>query len=275
MHPRDHILRLLREAEAGSGWVSGERMSEALNMSRAAISKHVRILRETGYDIDALPRRGYCLKAEAERFSEGAVRAVLRSRLLGQKDWLWLGETTSTNTEAALRAMEGAPEGTVIVAERQMRGRGRRGHNWFSTPRSLAFSVILRPQVSTTPEQLTLLAQHAVALAVEEQTGLRPLRKLPNDLLLNGRKFCGILVEAGYRGSDMDWAVLGIGVNVNAKEEDFTGSLAEAATSLYAASGQRQQRAELLARILECLELRYLGGSAEHNPRDIPDAERC
>ncbi len=265
MHPRDHILRLLREAESGTGWVSGERMSEALHMSRAAISKHVHILREAGYDIDALPRRGYCLKAEAERFSEGAVRAGLRSRLLGQRDWLWLGETTSTNTEAALRAMEGAPEGTVVVAERQMRGRGRRGHNWFSAPRSLAFSVILRPQMPATPEGLTLLAQHAVALAVEAQTGLRPLRKLPNDLLLDGRKFCGVLVEAGYRGPDMDWAVVGIGVNVNVREEDFAGSLSAAATSLYAASGQRQQRADLLARILEQLEALYLSGGTTQN----------
>lgn len=261
MHPRDHILRLLREAQAGTGWVSGERMSDTLDMSRAAISKHVRILREAGYDIASLPRRGYCLKAEAEQFSEGAVRAALDSRLLGQRGWLWLGETASTNTEAALRAMEGAPEGTVIVAERQMRGRGRRGHNWFSAPRSLAFSVILRPQAPTTPERLTLLAQHAVASAVEEQTGLRPLRKLPNDLLLDGRKFCGVLVEAGYRGSDMDWAVVGIGVNVNAREEDFAGSLADAATSLYAASGRRQSRARLLARILEHLEAGYLPDS--------------
>ena len=269
MHPRDHILRLLREAQAGNGWVSGEKMSATLDMSRAAISKHVRILRETGYDIAALPRRGYCLNAEAEQFSEGAVRAALNSRILGQQRWLWLGETASTNTEAALRAMEGAPEGTVIVAERQMRGRGRRGHNWFSVPRSLTFSVILRPQTPTTPERLTLLAQHAVATAVEEQTGLHPLRKLPNDLLLHGRKFCGVLVEAGYRGPDMDWAVVGIGVNVNAREEDFTGSLAEAATSLYAASGRRQQRAELLARILERLEERYMAGDTVQDAADV------
>ena len=268
MHPRDHILRLLREAQAGSGWVSGEDMSETLNMSRAAVSKHVRILREAGYDIAALPRRGYCLKAEAEPFSEGAVIAVLRSRILGRQGWLWLGETASTNTEAALRAMEGAPEGLVVVAERQMRGRGRRGHNWFSAPRSLAFSVVLRPQTVTTPERLTLLAQQAVTTAVEEQTSLRPLRKLPNDLLLHGRKFCGILVEAGYRGSDMDWAVLGIGVNVNASEEDFTGNLISVATSLYAASGQRQSRTKLLARILENLEAAYLAGEAEVDPRD-------
>ena len=144
---RDRVLALLREAACGTGegWRSGEEISALLGLSRAAVSKHVRTLRGRGFLIDAVPRRGYRLLAESGDFSAAAVRAGLRSRLLGQARWIWLEETDTTNNVAVRLAVEGAEEGCVVVAGRQSAGRGRKGRSWFSAPRSLAFTVVLRP----------------------------------------------------------------------------------------------------------------------------------
>jgi BirA family biotin operon repressor/biotin-[acetyl-CoA-carboxylase] ligase len=150
--------------------------------------------------------------------------------------------------------LEDAPEGAVAVAEEQTEGRGRLGRRWFAAPgTSLLCSIVLRPAVATERlTELSLVAGAAVAEAIEAVTGLRPALKFPNDVLIGGRKFCGILAEA-REGR----VVLGIGVNVNATAEQLPAEVELPATSLLVETGEEVDRAELLVTILERLERHY------------------
>lgn len=264
---RDRVLMLLREAasDTGGGWRSGEEISARIGLSRAAVSKHVRALRERGYLIDAAPRRGYRLLAEKDDFSAKAVQSGLCSRLIGQGRWIWLEETDTTNNVAARAAMEGVEEGSVVVAGRQNSGKGRKGRSWFSAPRSLAFTVVLRPFRAGAAE-VTRMAQLSVCDAVRRVTGLEPVPKDPNDVLLNGRKICGVLAESGHRADELEWLVIGIGVNVNAREEDFAPEIRHKAGSLLIASGAPVERAALLRAILERLDEAYLAAEGRLAP---------
>ena len=256
---RERILDLLRE-EPRNGWKSGEVLSSLLGISRAAVAKHVAVLREAGHVIEAVPRRGYRLVAEADSYSESAVRELLQTRVLGQESWTWLDETTSTNSVAALQALEGAREGSIVVARSQSSGRGRKGHQWISLPRSLAFSLILRPRTDSGGlELLTGFVLQAAVEAIESVCGLQAVIKQPNDILLAGRKVGGLLVETGFRAADLEWAVFGLGINVNARSGDIPEDLRDKATSLYNETGRPVGRAGLLREILERFERLYLG----------------
>ena len=251
---RTLVLELLREARGL--WRSGEEISSLIGLSRAAVSKHVRSLREQGCVIEAAPRRGYRLTGEEEIFTRAAVCKSLNTRCLGKK-WIWLEETDTTNNVAARAALEGMDEGCVVVAGHQSSGRGRKGHVWFSAPRSLAFTIVLRPSRLGGTE-LTALAMQAVSAAIFRVTGLHVVISQPNDILLEGRKICGVLAESGHRADELDWVVLGIGVNVNAGEQDFLPELRDRAASLFSISGNTVSRVALLRAILEELDILYL-----------------
>ena len=164
----------------------------------------------------------------------------------------------STNDEAKLLADSGAPEGLLVIAEEQTAGRGRTGRTWI-TPlgQALAISLVLRPSLLPVEQgtQLTMLAGLAVCQAVEQVTGLHPQLKWPNDVLLSGKKVAGLLVETALRGDQLDYAVLGLGLNVNfappPEAVDFP------ATSLQAEAHAELDRLPLLHAILERLEALY------------------
>lgn len=176
-----------------------------------------------------------------------------------------LKETGSTNDDAKRLAREGAPEWTVVVAERQTAGRGRRGRSWITPPGlALTFSVVLRPSIA--PKRaplLVLLAAAAVREAAEEalaRTGKdhEPvLVKWPNDVVVGSRKLCGVLVETSAESNRVLWCVVGVGVNVNQREDDFPPRLREQATSFRLLAGQAQDREGLLKRILHGMKTRY------------------
>jgi BirA family transcriptional regulator, biotin operon repressor / biotin---[acetyl-CoA-carboxylase] ligase len=168
-----------------------------------------------------------------------------------------LPETRSTNTLAMDAASRGAAEGTVFVADQQTQGRGRGGHHWHSEPQSsLLFSFIVRPKTQAADALwLSLMAGVAVVHAVRQHTGLQPDLRWPNDLLLNGKKFCGILTELSCDGAAVRHAVIGIGVNVN--QSSFPNDLESIATSLRIESGQQWSRTELLASLLKSLHTEY------------------
>ncbi len=260
---RERILDLLREGPRET-WKSGEVLSSLLGISRAAVAKHVAALREAGHVIEAVPRCGYRLVAEADSYSEAAVRELLKTRILGQRDWIWLDETTSTNSVAALQALEGAREGSIVVARSQSSGRGRKGHQWVSLPRSLAFSLILHPRGNAEGVLLSQFALQAAVGAIEKVCGLQAVVKQPNDILIGGRKVAGLLVETGFRATDLEWAVVGIGVNVNVQAGEIPESLRQIATSLYIEAGRPVGRAGLLREILERFEPLYLAANGEN-----------
>jgi BirA family biotin operon repressor/biotin-[acetyl-CoA-carboxylase] ligase len=241
-------------AEAVDEFVSGEAISGKLGLTRAAVWKHVEALRGQGYRIDAVPARGYRLAGVPDRLTALELRPLLNTHDLGRVVH-WYAETGSTNDRAKELADEGAEHGEVVVAEAQTAGRGRRGRSWSSPAgRNLYFSVVLRPDLppSRAPE-LTLVGSIALCDALR-QAGVDAGIKWPNDLLVRGRKIAGILTELAADPDVVQWVVLGAGVNVNARREDFPAELRDEATSVLVERGQAAPRALFAAACLTALE---------------------
>lgn len=222
---------------------SGAALASALGVSRTAVWKQVAALRNAGYPVETQRGRGYRLAPESPT---PAALEALRSGSFGAF-YAYLGTVESTQEVLKNWALDGAEEGSVVLAERQRKGRGRRGRAWASEPgKSLTFSVLLRPELplSTLP-----LLPLAAGLALREACGLGGL-KWPNDLLSpDGRKLAGVLLEAQVSGEEVAWVLLGIGLNVH------RGLLPEGAAALEEFLEVR--RVQLLARLLERLEARY------------------
>jgi len=241
-------------AEAGDEFVSGEAISDKLGLSRAAVWKHVNALRGQGYRIDAIPARGYRLVEIPDRLTPLELRPLLATHDLGQALHCF-EEVGSTSDVAKELAEEGAAHGEVVIAERQTAGRGRRGRAWASPAgKNLYLSVVLRPELppQRAPE-LTLVASVALCDVVR-QAGVEAGIKWPNDLLAGGRKLAGILTELAAEPDTVHWVVLGIGVNLNVRAEDFPEELRGEATSLAIERGQPAPRALFTAALLARLE---------------------
>ncbi|MBF5044113.1 biotin--[acetyl-CoA-carboxylase] ligase [Aggregicoccus sp. 17bor-14] len=242
-------------SESGEDFTSGEALSNKLGLSRTAVWKHVESLRTKGYRIEALPARGYRLLAIPDRLTELEISPLLDTHDLGRT--LHAHETLpSTNVEAFRLATEGAAHGEVVVADQQTAGKGRRGRVWVSPPGlNLYFSAILRPELppQRAPE-LTLVA--AVALAETlQQTGVAARIKWPNDVQIDGRKVAGILTELSAEPERVHFVVLGVGVNLNARPDDFPEDVQSLATSVAEArGGERVPRAAFAAALWTRLE---------------------
>jgi len=251
------ILTLFRAQE---GYLSGEDISRTLDVSRTAVWKHISALRNTGYLIDAVPSRGYRLVSAPDILSREEIVACLRTAVIGKR-LICLDKTGSTNTDAFALAEEGAVEGTVVMADEQSGGKGRRGRIWSSPVGvNLYCSVVLRPKVMPhEAPQLTFLSAVAVARTIALLTGLRPEIKWPNDVLLGGCKVAGLLNEMSAETDGINFVVLGIGVNLNMTPEQFPDDLRHPATSLFAATGERIIRARFAATLLNELDRLYNG----------------
>jgi len=249
------ILTTLRESPTG---VSGAEMATRLRVTRAAIWARVEELRRLGYEIEATPHSGYRLVGAPDALHADDLMARLGSTQLVGRSIQVYEQTASTNDVLDRLARDGAPEGTAVFAEAQTRGRGRLGRVWSSPPRQgLWFSALLRPGLP--PQcvtQLIVMGAVAVRQAVKRVTRLNPEIKWPNDLLLGGRKFAGILTEMNAEPDRVRYVVLGIGVDVN-QGEDELGELGEKATSLRRETGTRWDRAQLAVAILRALDECY------------------
>lgn len=238
---------------AGDDWLSGERLAGELGVSRATVSKHLAVLREQGFALDASPRRGYRLRAWPDRLTPEAVLPRLETRALG-RPLIHRDACDSTNTIAFTEGVKGAPHGLTVVADAQTGGRGRRGRQWHSPPSTgLYASVLLRPDlVPQAAPPLAFAAAVAVAEALEQTLGLSPRLKWPNDVLLQGRKVCGILLEMSAEPERVAFVVCGVGLNVNVTT--LPPELAERATSLLLETGEPVARPLVLAPLLGALE---------------------
>ena len=253
---KDMVLRLLKQN--GPEYVSGEEICKLLQVTRTAVWKHIQALREDGYEIDARPRAGYLLVAAPDKLYPEEIGEKLATRFFGQSIY-YCESTPSTNDLAKELAQKGMPEGTLIVVEEQTGGRGRLGRDWHSPKgKGLWFSLVLRPPVmpSQAP-QLTILAAVAMAEAIRGETGLPVGIKWPNDLLLDGKKLCGILTEMSAEMERVNHMVLGIGLNVNQDEGDFPADVKQTATSLLLEGGGPLPRVNLLKNVLASLERWY------------------
>ncbi len=251
------ILSALRQA--GASAVSGEDLARRLGISRAAVWAHIQDLRALGYDIQATPHHGYRLLGAPDLLHGDDLLARLGPGHLIGRDIRVFRETTSTSDVVERLAQDGLAEGVVVFAEAQSAGRGRLGRRWVSPPgQGLWFSVLLRPPLRP-PEatRLTLAAAVAVARAVRAQTGLQPEVKWPNDLLLRGRKFAGILTELTGEQDRVRHVVLGVGVDVNLAAAEFPAELRRLATSLRLELGRPVSRADLAVALLRELDAVY------------------
>lgn len=257
MATRDELLWYLKE-ERGN-WVSGELLSDKLAVSRAAISKHVRKLREECYVIESSPKKGYLLSEVSKLLLPGEIQEGLDTRVFGKGDIVYLQETDSTNTRAKDLAARGAPEGTLIVAEKQTGGRGRRGRSWFSPPGDGIYSsIILRPIMSPgEAPRITLMTSVAVAEALLSLTRLKVRIRWPNDILVGGKKIAGILTEISTEMDGVDYIIVGLGLNVNTPSESFPEEIKGEATSILMETGKQFSRVPLVRGYLEWYEKYY------------------
>jgi len=228
---REKILRLFRQRS--EDFVSGEELSQVLGVSRTAIWKQIKTLRDLGYEIEAFPSRGYRLLASPDLLIPAEIQAGLGTGIIGT-EVIFHDQTDSTNARAYELGEAGAADGTVVIADRQSAGRGRLGRRWISPPGvNLYTSIILRPAILPRfAPQLTFISAVAVCRAIEEVGGLRPTVKWPNDVLLGGKKVAGLLNEMNAETESVHFVVLGIGVNLNMEAGQFPSDLRYPGTSV-------------------------------------------
>ncbi|WP_159883061.1 biotin--[acetyl-CoA-carboxylase] ligase [Paenibacillus puerhi] len=253
----DTLIELFEQSNGA--FISGERLSGILGVSRTAVWKQIERLKQQGYLFESVPRKGYRLLSAPEKFPLPSFLTNLRTEVFGRQ-LKYVEEVESTQAVAQRLIQDGAAEGLLVLAERQTAGRGRLGRRWHSPKgKGLWFSLVLKPDwlnMARTP-QLTLLTAVALCRAVRSVTSLDAGIKWPNDLLVDGKKVGGILLEASVENGTLTHVIAGIGISVNLTPADYPDELLEKATSLCIAAGRKIDRAELLAAVLAEWERLY------------------
>ncbi|WP_068781710.1 biotin--[acetyl-CoA-carboxylase] ligase [Paenibacillus sp. GM2] len=239
-------------------YISGEELSRRLSISRTAVWKQINKLRQDGYEFEAVSRKGYRLVHSPERIQKEDVLSRLQTVTFGRQIHV-MDVVKTTQDEVRALAEQGVAEGTLVIAEEQTVGRGRQGRKWYSpSGKGIWMSLLLKPrQPISFAAQLTLLTAVAVCRALRKVSGVDVGIKWPNDLLIEGRKLCGILVESISEDELLKYCIVGIGIDVNLQLEDIPEELRSVATSLRIESDSKQDRALLIAEILYELEQLY------------------
>jgi BirA family biotin operon repressor/biotin-[acetyl-CoA-carboxylase] ligase len=250
----DALLTLL--SENSTIVISGAKIAKEIGVSRGTVWRWVQRLRTLGIDVSGHPHNGYHI----ERIPDILAPKLISRRLLNTPFWKHIYhffKVESTNDIAMTLGDEGEPHGAVVIAEEQTAGRGRAGRSWTSEKSAGIYcTVLLRPAISPTQASLlTLIAGLAARDAAAEELDAAPDVRWPNDLLLGGRKFCGILTEMQAEPDRVHYAVIGIGINVN--QTRMPSEIAATATSLRIQSGRIHSRLEILIRLLRHLDRYY------------------
>ncbi|MBR1741949.1 MAG: biotin--[Lachnospiraceae bacterium] len=248
------ILRALKETK--EEFISGARLCEQFGVSRQAVWKNISALKEAGYEIESVSNKGYRLVSSPKRLYGPEIECRLSEGNICKKV-LGFDEIDSTNTKAKQLAEFGEEEGTLIIAERQTAGKGRRGRSWSSEKGDgIYMSLLLRPKaIPPKASGLTILASLAVAGAIKKISSLPVEIKWPNDIVAGGKKICGILTEMSSEESYIHYVVIGIGINVNT--ETFPEELEYRASSIYLETGEKTDRLSLVAEILNSFDTYY------------------
>lgn len=250
---KSKILEILRNQET---YVSGQELSEKFGVSRTAVWKAIHQLTEEGYQIEAVPKKGYHMVKTPDVVLAAEIESWLQTDWAGRKI-VYLESVDSTNSYAKILAEEKAEEGTLVVADEQTGGRGRRGRTW-CTPKgsTIAMTLILRPRIR--PElasMVTLVMGLSVAETLREICQIDAGIKWPNDVVVHGKKICGILTEMSAEMSGIHYLVIGTGINTGIRE--FPEDLSDKATSLLLETGKKTSRAVLIAECLKKFEMYY------------------
>ena len=261
MGTKSQLLKLFEENKGT--YLSGEDIAERLSISRTAVWKAVNSLRKDGYDIDAVPNRGYCLSIQTDILSVQGIRKYL-APICRELKLEVFPSVTSTNTVLKEQAAAGAPEGTAILAGAQTQGRGRIGRSFYSpSDTGIYLSILLRPN-DCSPLQatkLTTMAAVAACEAIEAAARRSAQIKWVNDIFIDGKKVCGILTEAsfGLESGHLDYAVLGIGFNAYTPEDGFPENIESIAGSIFLRrenDGKNRLAAEFLNHFMDLYSCR-------------------
>lgn len=251
---KEEILRLLRSAD---GYISGQELCNRFGVSRTAVWKAINQLKEAGYEIEAQQNKGYRLMAAPDLMTEAEIKSLMHTDWVA-KEVLYFDTIDSTNTKAQELAEKGYPSGTLVVADKQESGKGRRGRSWISPSGTGIFmTLMIKPDINpNNASMLTLVAALAVAKAITSVTGEEALIKWPNDIVVNGKKVCGILTEMNAQFDYINHIVVGIGINVH--NESFPEEISQMASSLMIeAGGKRFHRAQIIAETMSYFEQYY------------------
>jgi BirA family biotin operon repressor/biotin-[acetyl-CoA-carboxylase] ligase len=250
---KTEILAMLRGTES---YVSGQELCNKFGVSRTAVWKAINQLKEAGYEIEAVSNKGYHLVSAPDVMDQPELKSILTTEWAGQ-EYFYFDSIDSTNTKAKELAEQGYPHGTLVAADQQLAGKGRRGRNWESPSGSgLFMTLLLKPDINPgNASMLTLVAALATAKAISEITGVHAGIKWPNDIVINGKKVCGILTEMSAQFDYINHIVIGIGINVH--NETFPEELKETASSLLLECGRRFHRASIMEKILAHFEACY------------------
>lgn len=251
---KEEILRLLRSTD---GYISGQELCNRFGVSRTAVWKAINQLKEAGYEIEAQQNKGYRLMAAPDLMTEAEIKSLMHTEWVA-KEVLYFDTIDSTNTKAQELAEKGYPSGTLVVADKQESGKGRRGRSWVSPSGTGIFmTLMIKPDINpNNASMLTLVAALAVAKAITSVTGEKALIKWPNDIVINGKKVCGILTEMNAQFDYINHIVVGIGINVH--NESFPEEISQMASSLMIeAGGKRFHRAQIIAETMSYFEQYY------------------
>lgn len=251
---KEEILRLLRSAD---GYISGQELCNRFGVSRTAVWKAINQLKEAGYEIEAQQNKGYRLMAAPDLMTEAEIKSLMHTEWVA-KEVLYFDTIDSTNTKAQELAEKGYQSGTLVVADKQESGKGRRGRSWVSPSGTGIFmTLMIKPDINpNNASMLTLVAALAVAKAITSVTGEEALIKWPNDIVVNGKKVCGILTEMNAQFDYINHIVVGIGINVH--NESFPEEISQMASSLMIeAGGKRFHRAQIIAETMAYFEQYY------------------
>lgn len=251
---KEEILRLLRSAD---GYISGQELCNRFGVSRTAVWKAINQLKEAGYEIEAQQNKGYRLMAAPDLMTEAEIKSLMHTDWVA-KGVLYFDTIDSTNTKAQELAEKGYPSGTLVVADKQESGKGRRGRSWVSPSGTGIFmTLMIKPDINpNNASMLTLVAALAVAKAITSVTGEEAMIKWPNDIVVNSKKVCGILTEMNAQFDYINHIVVGIGINVH--NESFPEEISQMASSLMIeAGGKRFHRAQIIAETMSYFEQYY------------------
>lgn len=249
---REKILDYLNKKH---DYLSGDEISRHLGISRQGLWKHIQELKDSGYEIVAVPHLGYRLESSPDRLFPFEISRHLHTKFIGKKihyfDYL-----ASTMNLAMQLGIQGAADGELVLAESQTKGRGRLGRSWFSPKyKGIYLSLILRPKLAPAASPiLTLLSAVSICEAVKSVAGLDAQIKWPNDVFIQNKKFSGILTEMNAEVDKVNFVVIGIGLNVNNDKK----SLIAQATSLKEQLGHPVSRLAILQELLRRMEVNYL-----------------
>ena len=263
---KEIVLEYL-EKNKGS-FFSGEVLAKELNLSRNSVWKAIESLRRDGYHIEAASRRGYSLSADSDILSVTGIASFLRPGLSPDKITIY-DELESTNRTAKSAASFDAPHGSVYIADRQTRGSGRKNHTFYSPAGGIYISIILRPEnlIYSHPSHVIYHTAVCICEAIEKLTDLQPSIKWTNDIYLGNKKVGGILTESGtdFETGELQWVVVGIGINFSRDTDSFPADIKEKATSLFAPGDEVISRNHLIAEILSRLLPAKINSNADSN----------